>query len=174
MVDWVPKKNRRGHRSVQIEPTPSKSRPKPEIIPTGRIEKASHEHPPLSVNIDEAVETFWTEELVMPPRKRVSSTTCHSLTVFDTSLSLSAPTLKSSLLEFPPTCAAFSVLRVSQPRQSARAVWLLHSSGGVLTASLALYSAKSAAASLTSGSLSIGSRSGQEHTSCHHGCGRLG
>ena len=173
MVDWVPKKNHRGYRSIQIEPTTSKSQPSLEK-PTSRIEKASHKYPPLSIDIDKSVEAFWTEELDIPQKKRVSSTTGHYLMVFDTSLSLSAPTLKNSLLGFPPTCTAFSLLKVSQPQQSVRAAWPLHSSGGVQTASLALYSAISAATSPTSGSPSIGSKSGQEHTFCHHGCRRSG
>jgi hypothetical protein len=92
--------------------------------------------------------------------------------VFYGSLSPSTPTSRNSFLGWTPTCIASSIMRVFQLQQCARAARLLRLSGGALTASLHLCSARSVAENPTGSFPSTGFRSGQGHTLFNHGCGR--
>jgi hypothetical protein len=106
VVDWVPRKCSRGVRDIPIDVTALTSRPKSRQATDG-IENNSATlreaaFPPVDVN-----ESFWTEEPDVLKKKTVSSPICHSSTAFEKSLSrASAPTWKSSFLEWALTCIA--------------------------------------------------------------------
>jgi len=169
LVDWVPRNGYRGARYAQVELSASTSRPVKKRGSSRIKNKEAMLNAP-SMDIDE---TLWMEEPVTPKEKRVSSPTCPSLTIFDTSLSLSRHTSTNSFLRLSPTCIASSILRVFRLRQRVRAVCLLCLNGGALTAFPLLHSARSAAEGRTSGFRSTEFRSGRENFLCLRGCGRL-
>ena len=123
-------------------------------------------------------ETFWTEKPVtnMPTsEKRVRQPSCPSTTVNEPHISpiSSTPTLKNLLLRLVLTYTASSTLRAFRQWPHARAASLLRSSGGVPTAFLCLYFARSAAESHIGSFLFTESKNGWEYTLCRHGCRRL-
>ena len=88
--------------------------------------------------------------------------------------SLGMTTSSNSFPRLALTCAASSIPRAFRRRQHARTARLLRLSGGALTAFLHLFFARSAAEGHTSCFLFTEFKNGQERTSCHRGCGRLG
>jgi hypothetical protein len=177
VVEWVLRKGARGKRYVPVDVSASTSQQTQGRDAAGmeidNHEEILHDADPSSMDVC-ADETFRVEESVIPEQRKVSRPTIfHSSAVLDIVFSPSAPTWKSLFSGLAPICVASSVLRVSQPRQCARAACLLHFNGGALTVFLLSYSARSAAENPTSGFLSTEFRSGQGSTLCHHGCGRL-
>jgi len=176
VVEWESRVYSRGIRDVPVEVSAMASQPKPKKRSGRRPRAESNDVPqgentPQSMDIDE---TLWDEEQVMPAsEKKVRQLACHSSTNL-THCSPRTPTLKNLFPRWALTCAASSILRAFRLRLHARAATLLSSSGGAPTASLHLYSARSAAESHTSCFPFTEFKNGWENTSLHRGCGRLG
>jgi hypothetical protein len=92
LVDWVPRESSRGTRYVQVELKASKIQPAPTRA-SSRIESdESRLHTPSAAPSMDVDEAFWTEEPVLPKKKRASLPASPSSTIFDVFLSHSAPT----------------------------------------------------------------------------------
>jgi hypothetical protein len=175
VIEWVTRTHSRGTRDIAVEvtqATTSKGKtPKQNDRGIENSEVIQHEATLPSMDVDE---TFWTEEPVTDEQKRVSSPICPSSpAVFDRSLSPRTLTLKNLFLGLINTWNASSIMRVFWIQQHAGAAGLLRLSGGALTASLLLCSARGVAETPTGSFLSTGFRSGQGSTLYRHGFGRL-
>jgi len=177
LVEWVPLKGSRANKYVRVEVGTSTGASRSQRNPRRGTRKSENNEAIQNAPSMDVDETLWMEEPqepVIPEKKRVSSLTCPSATIFYIAFSPSTTILANLFLGLALTCIVFSILRVFQLQQHVGAACLLRLSGGALTAFLLSYSARSAAESHTSSSPSTGYRSGQENVLCRHGCGKLG
>jgi hypothetical protein len=189
IIEWKEKRNSRGTKFIPVDVTQNVStslrrsqqiqgQDAGKIQNTAALDEALdeatlHKFTPQSMDVDGL---FWMDEVQdpIPEKKRVSKPVDPSSAIFDILFSQSVLTSMNLFLGLTRTCGASLTLKALRLLQIVRAACLLHSSGGALIAFLLLRYARIAAERPTSGFPFTESRSGQENTLFHHGCGRLG